>query len=77
MFHGTVIQVAGDGDLFADLQRPEDGGLNGINFKVVQSKLIGGYVCDALGSLRAVPCEPYNGSDAYSPRTALCSDGDN
>src|SRR5260370_39645943 len=65
--NGTVI--AGRkaiGELFAGFCKdPKDGGLNGINFKVVQSTLIGGTFATHWIASAPFLVEPYNGSDAY------------
>jgi SnoaL-like protein len=71
--NGTVI--AGRkaiGELFEGFCKdPKDGGLNGINFKVVQSTLFGGTF--AAHWIASVPflAEPYNGSDAYITKDGL------
>ena len=71
--NGTVI--AGRkaiGDLFAGFCKDsKDGGLNGINFKVVQSTLIGGTFATHWVASAPFLVEPYNGSDAYITKDGL------
>ena len=53
LLNGTIITGRkAIGELFAGFCKdPKDGGLNGLNFKVVQSR----YVCDALGCVCSLP----------------------
>jgi hypothetical protein len=71
--NGTVI--AGRkaiGELFAGFCKdPKDGGLNGINFKVVQSTLIDGTFATHWIASAPFLVEPYNGSDAYITKDGL------
>jgi hypothetical protein len=60
------------GDLFAGFCKdPKDGGLNGINFKVVQSTLIGTTFATHWIASAPFLAEPYNGSDAYITKDGL------
>jgi hypothetical protein len=71
--NGTVI--AGRkaiGELFAGFCKdPKDGGLNGIDFKVVQSTLFGGTFATHWIASAPFLAEPYNGSDAYITKDGL------
>ena len=71
--NGTVISGRrAIGDLFAGFCKdPKDGGLNGINFKVVQSTLIGGTFATHWIASAPFLVEPYNGSDAYITKGGL------
>jgi hypothetical protein len=71
--NGTVITGRkAIGDLFAGFCKdPKDGGLNGINFKVVQSTLIGGTFATHWIASAPFLVEPYNGSDAYITKDGL------
>jgi len=71
--NGTVITGRkAIGDLFAGFCKdPKDGGLNGINFKVVQSTLIGGTFATHWIASAPFLAEPYNGSDAYITKDGL------
>ena len=54
------------GELFAGFCKdPKDGGLNGLNFKVVQSTMIGGTFATHWIASAPFLVEPYKGSDAY------------
>ena len=60
------------GELFAGFCKdPKDGGLNGINFKVVQSTLIGGTFATHWVASAPFLAEPYKGSDAYITKDGL------
>ena len=71
--NGTVISGRkAIGDLFAGFCKdPKDGGLNGINFKVVQSTLIGGTFATHWVASAPFLVEPYHGSDAYITKDGL------
>ncbi len=71
--NGTVISGRkAIGDLFAGFCKdPKDGGLNGINFKVVQSTLIEGTFATHWIASAPFLVEPYNGSDAYITKGGL------
>ena len=71
--NGTVITGRkAIGDLFAGFCKdPKDGGLNGINFKVVQSTLIEGTFATHWIASAPFLVEPYNGSDAYITKDGL------
>ncbi len=71
--NGTVISGRkAIGDLFAGFCKdPKDGGLNGINFQVVQSTLIGGTFATHWIASAPFLVEPYNGSDAYITKDGL------
>jgi SnoaL-like domain len=60
------------GELFAGFCKdPKEGGLKGINFKVVQSTLIGGTFATHWVASAPFLAEPYNGSDAYITKDGL------
>jgi hypothetical protein len=60
------------GDLFELLCKdPKDGGLNGLNFKVVQSTLIGGTFATHWVASAPFLVEPYKGSNAYITKDGL------
>src|ERR1700731_1155602 len=67
VLNGTVITGRkAIGDLFAGFCKDsKDGGLNGINFKVVQSTLIGNTFATHWVATAPFLAEPYNGSDAF------------
>jgi hypothetical protein len=71
--NGTVITGRkAIGELFAGFCKdPKDGGLNGINFKVVQSTLIGETFATHWIASAPFLVEPYNGSDAYITKDGL------
>jgi hypothetical protein len=71
--NGTVITGRkAIGELFAGFCKdPKEGGLNGINFKVVQSTLIGGTFATHWIASAPFLLEPYNGSDAYITKDGL------
>jgi hypothetical protein len=71
--NGTVIiGRKAIGELFAGFCKdPKDGGLNGINFKVVRSTLIGGTFATHWIASAPFLAEPYNGSDAYITKDGL------
>jgi SnoaL-like domain len=71
--NGTVITGRkAIGELFAGFCKdPKEGGLNGINFKVVQSTLIGGTFATHWIASAPFLVEPYNGSDAYITKDGL------
>jgi hypothetical protein len=67
LLNGTIVTGRKDiGELFAGFCKdPKDGGLNGINFKVAQSTLIGGTFATHWIASAPFLDEPYKGSDAY------------
>jgi hypothetical protein len=71
--NGTVITGRkAIGDLFAGFCKDsKDGGLKGINFKVVQSTLIGNTFATHWMASAPFLVEPYNGSDAYITKDGL------
>ena len=71
--NGTIITGRkAIGELFAGFCKdPKDGGLNGLNFKVVQSTLIGGTFATHWVASAAFLAEPYKGSDAYITKDGL------
>src|SRR5882757_8178685 len=73
VLNGTIITGRkAIGELFAGLCKdPKDGGLNGINFKVVQSTLIGGTFATHWVASAPFLAEPYKGSDAYITNDGL------
>ena len=73
LLNGTIITGRkAIGELFAGFCKdPKDGGLNGINFKVVQSTLIGGTFATHWVASAPFLAEPYKGSDAYITKDGL------
>jgi len=73
LLNGTIITGRkAIGELFAGFCKdPKDGGLNGINFKVVQSTLIGGTFATHWVASAPFLVEPYKGSDAYITKDGL------
>jgi len=71
--NGTIITGRkAIGELFAGFCKdPKDGGLNGLNFKVVQSTLIGGTFATHWIASAPFLTEPYKGSDAYITKDGL------
>jgi hypothetical protein len=67
LLNGTIVTGRkAIGELFAGFCKdPKDGGLNGLNFKVVQSTLIGGTFATHWIASAPFLDEPYKGSDAY------------
>ena len=72
LLYGTIITGRkAFGELFAGFCKdPRDGGLNGINFKVVQSTLIGTFATHWVATAPFLT-EPYKGSDAYITKDGL------
>jgi len=73
LLNGTIITGRkAIGELFAGFCKdPKDGGLNGLNFKVVQSTLIGGTFATHWVASAPFLTEPYKGSDAYITKDGL------
>src|SRR5216683_1779092 len=73
LLNGTIITGRkAIGELFAGFCKdPKDGGLNGINFKVVQSTLIGGTFATHWVASAPFLAEPYKGSDVARPASTL------
>ena len=73
LLNGTIVTGRkAIGELFAGFCKgPKDGGLNGINFKVVQSTLIGGTFATHWVATAPFLAEPYKGSDAYITKDGL------
>jgi hypothetical protein len=71
--NGTVISGRkAIGELFAGFCKdPKDGGLKGINVKVVQSTLFGETFATHWVASAPFLAEPYDGSDAYITRNGL------
>jgi SnoaL-like domain len=71
--NGTVITGRkAIGELFAGFcKEQKDGGLNGINFKAVQSTLIGGTFATHWVASAPFLVESYHGSDAYITKDGL------
>jgi len=73
LLNGTIITGRkAIGELFAGFCKdPKDGGLNGLNFEVVQSTLIGGTFATHWVASAPFLAEPYKGSDAYITKDGL------
>jgi SnoaL-like domain len=71
--NGTIVTGRkAIGELFAGFCKdPKDGGLNGLNFEVVQSTLIGGTFATHWIASAPFLVEPYKGSDAYITKDGL------
>jgi len=73
LLNGTIVTGRkAIGELFAGFCKDQkDGGLNGLNFKVVQSTLIGGTFATHWIASAPFLVEPYKGSDAYITKDGL------
>jgi len=73
LLNGTIVTGRkAIGELFAGFCKDQkDGGLNGLNFKVVQSTLIGGTFATHWVASAPFLVEPYKGSDAYITKDGL------
>jgi len=73
LLNGTIVTGRkAIGDLFAGFCKdPKDGGLNGLNFTVVQSMPIGGTFATHWIASAPFLTEPYKGSDAYITKDGL------
>jgi len=73
LLNGTIVTGRkAIGELFAGFCKdPKDGGLNGLNFKVVQSMPVGGTFATHWIASAPFLTEPYKGSDAYITKDGL------